>query len=392
MRFSFFLIAGFCLVTAALSSSQSLKKGQWIKQFHSFSITESLSKNSFRIFSTTLPCPDARGGSHREWAEEPPVFHLLAAGIFALGLQNPALLPLLAYLLFMVAAFLLICSPNEVGLERVGEKQRRIIFLLSATSPVVMRFSIQHLPDLLATALLMLGGYFTVGKRRGWSLIFLGLAVTTKALTIFPAVCFLLYSAYFDSQKKPTKRLVEVACSIGVLASPFLIWIGCLQTLRVSNPFLNEFSAQNRYFGDFSLLLSLGYWLRVMNWAVSKGVGWILFIGFFLSVLEQVQKKQQIQLMPRLELFLYLWAAALIPYWILVRQGNYVHDHYFLPFAFPISVLGSLYWFKKMTSRAGIAVLVSLSITSIIGGALSLTQMKPIGGEKACYEEVTKHF
>lgn len=35
------------------------------------------------------------------------------------------------------------------------------------------------------------------------------------------------------------------------------------------------------------------------------------------------------------------WALGLIPYWILVRHGNFVHDYYFLPFFVPMAYLGA---------------------------------------------------
>ncbi len=387
MRFLPVLILVFCLTVGFFSSNQSLKKGQWIKQFHTHSITESLTKNGYQILSTTLPCPDTHGNLFRSWAEEPPVFHLLAAFFSQLGIQSPVFLPLFSYTLFMIATFLLL--NNQLSTTKIEKGRQNLLFLLIFTTPALMRFSVQHLPDLLATALLVLGGYFTLKKNRVWMHLFLCLAVTTKALTLFPAVSFLIYSSFFDFQKPDTKTTLKnclsLVISIGILVMPFVIWVSLLQYMQISNPFFHEFNIQNRYFGSLGLLIQLKYWLRMINWSASKGVGWVLFTAFCSSIL---YRRGRVWNKNRLEGLMFIWSFALLPYWVLVRQGNFVHDHYFLPFLLPISVLGSL-TLSKIPSRLWLSILVFASVTN---GILSLTQMKPLGLDNACDQEAPKYF
>ncbi|MBI3535723.1 MAG: hypothetical protein HY072_09605, partial [Deltaproteobacteria bacterium] len=106
----------------------------------------------------------------------------------------------------------------------------------------------------------------------------------------------------------------------------------------------------------------------------SKGVGWILFIGFLLYLFSWLKKKH---IYTREEKFLLLWSFSFLFSWIVIRQGNFGHDYYFLPFSIPIAILGSLTLLKIINK----IILISLIILSIGYGIYPLFKLSPVSDQ-----------
>jgi hypothetical protein len=101
-------------------------------------------------------------------------------------------------------------------------------------------------------------------------------------------------------------------------------------------------------------LLEGAYWERFVTWVILKGMG----LGVFYLVIRRSVALCTHKLRANSEeLFLWAWALALVPYWILVRQGNFVHDYYFLPFFFPFAWISALEW-KRLAGWSRWALLL----------------------------------
>ncbi|MBI4924502.1 MAG: hypothetical protein HY843_01145 [Bdellovibrio sp.] len=380
--FPFLLAIVFAVSIAMCNSKHSLSKGQVIKQFFSYSISQSLFHNGFQVFKTTLPCLDKTEKNLRQWAEEPPVFHFLAALPMTLGISNPAFMPLVSYLLLLIGILFLL---KEIGLlfplkelKLLSGKQSVAIFFLTSLTPVLLRYSIQHMPDLMACAWLVFAAVFLLKRKHFLCILFLTLAVTTKAVIFIPALAFLSFSYFFDHIKKPWFFFA----SLIIIASPFVLWLTAISSLEIPNPFIFEHFLENRHSGQLLLLIEPRFWIRFFTWSASKGVGWILFIGFLLYLFSWLKKKH---IYTREEKFLLLWSFSFLVSWIVIRQGNFVHDYYFLPFSIPIAILGSL-TLLKITNKI---ILISLTILSIGYGIYPLFKLSPVSDQppKFCQME-----
>ena len=312
-------------------SGQILFKGQVIKQFHAYAISSSLAESGNPL-RTALPCRSTTVHDGKQvWAEEPPLFHAWAAFLKRLGISDPAL-P--AFLLsgVWVVVFLLLCA------HRVHEWSHVGFAVIGLSSPVFMRYFSQHMPDLCA-ALLLPGVWWLLVRNRAREALALSvLAATIKILVLFPLTALWLCWAFKKDFKKYAARAVG-AVLLSLL--PFVLWVWLLKSQDVPNPFVTSSLMENRHSGSWSLLLDGVYWQRFVTWVILKGMG----VGVFYLVLRRGVALCTHKLRTSSdEIFLWAWAIALVPYWILVRQGNFVHDYYFLPFFFPFAWLSALEW------------------------------------------------
>ena len=387
-----FFFGGLILAFCFLFSGESLRKGQVIKQFHTVSISRSLFENSFHILDTKLPCPDPQKGTpKRRWVEEPPLFHSLSALAMTIGIDQPIFFPLGVWTLLATLIYqLLLLFPS------LDFKQRNVLLVLALTTPISLRYSIQNIPDVLAAVFLIWGAIFIFKRKIFHSLLLLMLAVTTKALTLFPATA-LLFWAFMDRSAwnlRSKRTWVGLGVSLVCVTLPFFIWIAVIFTQHIPNPFVVHNWIENRHSGSLKMLVDLHFWLRFLTWVGPKGVGVILFLSVGAATLKKGLEfckpfswgkiKSALQGMEpgsREGSFLWVWSSALVPYWGLVRAGNFVHDHYFLPFFVPIAMLGGReLW--RLKNRAGIAFFICLSIGQ---GGIDLMSLKPI-------PEVHPHF
>ena len=321
----------FCFFGALLASSQALLKGQVIKQFFAFSITEALAKNPWNWLSTTLPCVPLR-----TWVEEPPVFHFLGAWGLKIWPGQSALIPALA---FSLLAWLSLKGIRE---WRLGERDTWTLAVLMATVPVFLRYSIQHLPDLLATAFLAWGAWALFRRKRLWATVLFTLAVTAKALTGVAVASLLFWEFWIHFRPQVRTRadsgrgLVAVGVRLAFIALPFLIWVIVVKRAGIPSPFQFGSVSENRHSGGFGLLLSVPYWSRLFTWLAVKGIGLPLFFAALPALFRILREKR----LGGLDGMLAAWALSAVPYWLLVRQGNFVHDYYTLPIALPWALLG----------------------------------------------------
>jgi hypothetical protein len=133
MRGGITLTALLMMSLPILFSSQALWKGQVIKQFFSFSISESLAKYPFRWLSTQLPCAPVR-----TWVEEPPLFHFLAGLLLKVFPTWSVTLPWVSYSILILSIYLFT--------RETGQTNRKWITLIGVgLCPIFLRYGIQHL-------------------------------------------------------------------------------------------------------------------------------------------------------------------------------------------------------------------------------------------------------
>jgi 4-amino-4-deoxy-L-arabinose transferase-like glycosyltransferase len=365
----------FLLTLPIIYSSKCLHQGQVIKQFFAYSITEHLSRAPFDILSTTLPCQPIRS-----WVEEPPIFHFIAGLTSSYINENPAIIPLTSYLaiLWVVHSFL------------VGLKVRQRVFWLAlgsiGSAPIFLRYSVEHLPDLMATAFLCIGSLFIWKQKNRLAYSLFALAVTTKALTIFAILPILIWSFFIQDTKINLKSFFRFGAVILTITAPFAAWIIFITMNDIPNPFRLGSIVENRHSGSLNLLLDSGYWSRFITWNATKGVGIILFAAALFRITKFfINKKSSTDTdFNSIEGLMTVWSIGVFPYWILVRQGNYTHDYYTLPFALPLAILGTQQLlsvnlkFKLNKILLGLAIITSIISFTKSGTSRGTNQDRPM--------------
>ncbi|MEK6577628.1 MAG: hypothetical protein AABZ55_00245, partial [Bdellovibrionota bacterium] len=264
----FFYLLGLCLVPL-LFSGESLRKGTVIKQFTAYSISESLSANPLGIFETKLPCKPPM-----TWAEEPPVFHFLAGLTLRFlpgDLAQAA--PLIAFFLLGIGIFALISG-------QIHGFMSFVCVLSILFTPAYLRYSIQHIPDVLATSFLVLGAAALLRQKRGRTLLLFTLAITTKPVVIFAVAPLLFWKLIF---KKKNPRFPDVllwGTSLCITAAPFLLWLVALKWTQIPNALTVSHPLLSRLAARAGALLDYHYYLRVFTWVAVKGVGIPIFSFF----------------------------------------------------------------------------------------------------------------
>lgn len=367
------------LILPLTYSPHALQKGQAIKQFFAYSISKSLSTSPSAILETRLPCTPPR-----VWVEEPPIFHEMAAWTLKILPDQSAALPIAVFLLLVVGILWLQLQVNQKFKQKL-----LALTVLAAYCPIFLRYSIQHLPDPLSTAFLTLGaaslastssGHPTAKYFRILPWLFFLAAVTTKALAIF-AVAPILFWHFFLRGEKSTNAMkanlvspkiyVRWGLTLVLLCLPFILWLVTIHELSVPNPFFVQKTTQwleNRHTGSLGILLDFHFYLRAFTWIAIKGVGLIL-IGPAVYGLVKIYRARKFT---DLEGLLFFWSLGIIPYWLLVRQANVIHDYYTLPFAVPLAVLGT----QRLLEFRPKWLVLALGSLHLIIGATSLTGMR----------------
>ena len=389
IRFLMPFLFGMLALTPLVFSLQSLQKGQIVKQFTAYSITESLSRNPLGWLSSILPCTPPR-----LWTEEPPLFHFIAGTLLRVFPQFPALLSYLSFLLIGAGVFFLLLSnpPNLKDLlnpkDPLNCRDRWLTSAAVLFTPALLRYSIQHLPDLFATCWLLWGAVFYYRNQRGLAACFWTVAVATKVLVIFSVCPLLIWDLLYrnpgenqqgdaqteELQNKYRKFLKKgfVSClQLSFYCFPFLIWMGFVFYFKIPSPLSFDHLVENRHSGGLALLLSPHYYLRAFTWIAIKGVGVFLFFPALWRIFEVLKNLSQRQENPTSQnVFLIFWSAGLIPYWLLVRQGNFVHDYYSLPFIIPIALLGAaqvVSWVRNSSLVIKYGALIALVFNLFLG-------------------------
>ncbi len=365
------LVFGVFLITLEWYCSPAiLRQAQEIKQFYSYGVTRSLYENGVDLSKTYLPCTDVRDGSYpRPWAEEPPTFYLYAVSFAKLGFLNPAI-PAFIVSLFTLAGFWLLAAALAPG-------DRRKTFYLWASlagTPLFLRVFSVHMPDTMATLFVLAGALLLYQRPKlHWLAYFCFVfAVTTKAYAIFP-VTFLMFWSLFQDPQGALRRLPAWlraglwAGAIGLAAVPFLYWVYWLWTTQLPNPYNFSSALTNRHSGAWAVLLSARFWDRILTFVGTKGLGWVLFPCALIHAWHLLRRNS---LRLRAETFLLTWAASGIAFWLLVRVGHSVHDHYVLQYYIPLVVLGGLFLHSLDSRRWLGPALLGLSVAMGIANPL----------------------
>lgn len=394
-------LIGVCAETAREWGINALARGQVVKQFFAYSISEWIARHPAEWLTTHLPCLDTTQGTLRAWAEEPPLFHFLSAWGIRLFPEVTAPVSILALGLIFLATFRFVAErwiPEDTDERGTRREMLHSAGLAAAVavcvSPVVFRYSVQHMPDLLATAFLILGAVVSLPAA---SFIFFTLSVTTKALTIIPIAAILvsrwdIWDRKFDF-KKAAIPAIRTALVLIAIALPFLFWIFLLWKNQIPNPFSLGNGVENRHSGSLGLLIDPRYWARFFTWTFVKGVGLIALPFFIVRILGEFKigpAKKRVEGFTaeqrRKRRLLLFWMAAIIPYWLLIRQANFVHDYYSLPFVFPIlihAISGVLLLPRPKSTVAQAAIVCLLFFGHLYIGGRSLLTMEPVSFDPA---------
>lgn len=347
-------------------SGNSLRQGQEIKQFYSYSMTQALAQNGFAIFRTYLPCTDVRDGSYpRPWGEEPPIFSLFAAGLSKVGLTEARWASLVVGLAFSLLTAWLLLKFLAPGLSAP------VLLLTSLGVPIFMRHYYQHMPDLMAALWILAAVLANLYRREGLFIGFLVLAVTTKAYAAFPAVALLTYAYLIEPYfARKTIRGTEMArfflFSI-LITLPFFAWIYTLNVKGIPSAFDFRQGLSNRHSGSWSTLFTKRYYDMFLTFVGTKGVGWVLFVGFWVAI---VKFFRRFTTQDRLHGLLAAWALSFVPFWILVRDASLIHDHYVLHYFLPIAILGAEQ-VLRITNLKIRYLLIAVSVVIALGNPVS---------------------
>jgi len=326
----------------------TLFSGQVIKQFETYSLAQSMAAVGWNPFATTIPCD---GGIR--WVLELPIFAGLG-GIFVKFAPNwPSVLPTFIYGLFLFGLFRLRARLSPTG--------SLFAWTAVAAAPVFLRFATQFLPDPLAVALLLLGaGLFLEGRRAPSLLLFL-LAVSVKP-TVLPSVLFFRWA--FTPERDARKILpaplaswmVRETLIAFVLVGPFAAWSLAVKWLGIPSP-MHE-GGLLAVGQDWAILGTRAFYSKFFNWTVFKGVGFPLFLIALYGVFYARRSERILRLAA--------WSLGILPYWLLIRRLNVIHDYYSLSFFLPIALLGAVVADELMSefpkSTVYLRVLLAVSI------------------------------
>lgn len=342
------LVFGLCGVV--LVRGGGLFRGQVIKQFHAFSISETLGDPGFP-FGTSLPCVNVRTGHlPQPWVEEPPIFHILAWSLREVGITAAEIAGLIAFLLLASAIF---------RLFKMRPKGNWTAWEVAAITlaPAFARYSFQHFPDLLATAFLAWAMIAILERRLALGAFILLLAVTTKGTTFFAAGGIWLFALLQRSSRVRPSTIIVWAMGWVLFMLPFALWLYWIHSAGLPSPFHFSSFSENRHSGSWSLIFTGAYWQRVLTWLFVKGSGLPLACLWIYGVLQR----------QRFTRWAVIWGGFVLPYWFLVRDGNSVHDYYSLPFVLPFAWMGveALEQLPRRYRRPLLVLCVSLGFVTV---------------------------
>jgi hypothetical protein len=321
--FAILLVVVFLL--AAAFPGLTLFSGQVIKQFETFSLAESIARTGWHPYSTSIPCD---GGIR--WVLEFPLYAGLGGVFVRLFPETPSIFPVVVFGVFLWAVARL--------RRRLDPNGPALVWLSVATAPVFLRFSTQFLPDPLAVALLAHGAASWIGRRRRVASLFFLVAVTVKPTVLFSLFFFLI--AYSDwildsvgNYRKKFRGVAKEGLRAVAFALPFIAWAISIRTLDIPSP-MHE-GGLLAIGKDWGILLDPKFYSKFFVWTVFKGVGPIL-AGFtvYSAICWRKGTDETLRLL--------IWSAGIIPYWLVVRRLNVIHDYYSLSFFLPIALAGAM--------------------------------------------------
>jgi hypothetical protein len=372
-------------LTLTLVFPNSLNQGQRVKQFFAHSISQDLAARGLSNFARTeVPCADPDLGTATQvWVEEPPIFHSFAAILYKAGATHPAIPGFIAGLLMLLSLQLILPA-----LFIVSPTNRALLSLVVFLVPATTRYWAQHIPDFFAASALLFFVAALFRRRRVWMLVALTVAVTAKALVIVPAF-FILLGYHWENLRRERFRVLGnrdflYALAIGFVAiTPTLLWFWNIRVQQLPNPFfLQKGLLEGRHTGSLNYLIEGSYWTRFFTWNFSKGVGLALLAAILIG-----WRSLKINTNERRAVL--GWALGIIPYWLLIRDGNYVHDYYSLSFVPGLALLGVLSAMSLPSLKLRVG-LMSLSILLGLAQPFSLAKRGTSVPQNFCDHELTQ--
>jgi hypothetical protein len=225
-------------------------------------------------------------------------------------------------------------------------------------------------------------------KKRYASLYILGaLAVTTKALCFVPLAAMVLAGPVWShfKDRRDLKKILLHAFALGLTLVPFVLWLWTLKAQEIPNPFFKTIASEElRHTGSWLLLLDVSYWSRFVTWNFVKGAGLVASLVLCWALIHRFRSEENsVYPLPLLGIL-----GALIPYWLLIREGNFIHDYYSLAFVVSIMIFAALVLSQKR-SFLSYAVLPFLSMLLGLAQIYSLSK-----GQRSspdfCHAEVSR--
>ena len=328
------------------------------KTIVSSQITESMHLDG-SIIAHEIPCHNkdhTKFSTYKNWAEEPPLYHLIGQIFFLTGAQNYLfkIYPLICFLIFSFGLYRIICS--FVIKEKIDSFDKSFLALVILFQPYIYIHAHRPLPDNLSICFLVGFLYFFLKRNYRTSLIFSVLATTTKTLAIFPI--FFMCVAYLIFGNENLKRKITIGLLHGLSVVPFLLWLYFLKNNQIENPFfaLESFGVQQSGGNDFGILLTRKYWSKMLTWIFFRGLGPLVFIAairsLFKTKLNTALKYAMVGIVGHLVYIVVIRGAMRVAPW---------YAFYFLPF-YIISASALIIKMKKKWKVAFLVVHLAYSI------------------------------
>ncbi len=315
-----------------------------------------------------IPCITSTGAlsSKPLWAEEPPVFHALGAFLKWVGFTNiyGKLLALLSCIAWALGTFA--CLQTLLLKPLQGERRTWVLLAIFFT-PMIMMHGAQPLPDDLMAAFLAWSLYFFFRRSLFSAFVLATLAVTLKALPIFPILPVILGYLFLDQTGPSFRRRFAWATIAGLTVVPMALWLGYLAHQQIDNPFFSDHFSLSRHTGgsDLGVIFTFRYWWRYFTWMFYQGVSLPIAILSWIGLGKIASRWKQSSSNERI---LFIYACFSPVYWAVVRGPQFSAPWYSFSFMFPFTILGcrELALLKNSYARAAIALLVfAYSVVSI---------------------------
>ena len=322
-------------------------------------ISESMLKSGLP-YAQNISCIDGEEVKNMTtWAEEPPLFHALAILMIKLGMNEIffRLLPLICIILYALG------MAKLTGLLiPYNSKEKNLVLIAALLCPFAFIHATRFLPDNLALAALVWFLVFFFRRKYTYSTLLAYIAVTGKALAIFPIAAVVAGHLFF-CQRETIKKKLTISLITATSLLPMIAWLYYLQSNNISNPFFLEELSLSRHTGgsDFGILITRKYWSKVFSWVVVRGMSiplYALSIYALVSILKNNKKSYT-------EKIILGYVVGHFVYLIVVRGQQTVspwYSFYFMPCYFILAMMG----LKQITAKKWKAAVVALAgLTSI---------------------------
>lgn len=256
--------------------------------------------NDLKLWGEQIPCHNVDGtnSSLGTWAEEPPVYHFLAS-LFMQIVPKDLYFKLFSALLsslLVIALLHLISSVSKQKASPLGPSETFLAFLLVIFQPYIFLFYTRPIPDTLATIFTAFFLSYFIAQKHKFAWSFSVLAVTTKAIAIFPIFSTVLSYLFCQKLRENfTHRFIKSAL-YGLSIIPFIAWLFFLEKYSIQNPFFEEalqISGSHTSGTGEKEIYNLRLFTRVLSWSFVKGTGIPIFILYLMSFVYAVKKTQK---------------------------------------------------------------------------------------------------